>query len=191
MSEVAIANRALDILGEDHISSLSEDVKAARTLNGMFDSVRDSLLRSYVWNFAKTRIALAADATPPLGYDNRYALPVDCLRILWVATDALGKYPITDRANEENYILTNDDGPIYLCYLKQVTDTTKFDALFYETLAHVLAVRSAKKIGDLSKTQLSDIKEDLKDLLSKAVSVDATEDPPEDVEDTSWVTARV
>ena len=81
-STVDIVNIALTLLGESRITSIDDDVKAAREAKALFDHARDALIGGYNWSFAKARAQLSADATAPVfEYANAFTLPVDCLRI--------------------------------------------------------------------------------------------------------------
>ena len=84
-TEVSICSNALRKLGDDPITSLTEDTERARLCNAFYESSRDSLLRSHPWNFAITRATLAKlSSTPAYGFAYQYALPTDpyCLRVL-------------------------------------------------------------------------------------------------------------
>ena len=53
-TEVSICSNALRKLGDDPITSLTEDTERARLCNAFYNTARDSLLRSHPWNFAIT-----------------------------------------------------------------------------------------------------------------------------------------
>ena len=87
-----VHNLSLGLIGEYQV----EDTAASRALKQnllcirYYDSARDLALRSHPWNEAKKRVILvqATDETI-FGYDRRYALPTDSLRILSV-NDTIG-----------------------------------------------------------------------------------------------------
>ena len=64
-SKIDIINRALVKVGQARISSIDENSKGATSIRTVYDQVRDTLMQSYVWNFAKVRVQLAADAAAP------------------------------------------------------------------------------------------------------------------------------
>ena len=67
-SIVEIGNIALVNLGEDTITSLSDDVKAARLINRRYAPIRDAVLRAHPWNCAMARAQLASvDPAPVWG----------------------------------------------------------------------------------------------------------------------------
>ena len=84
-TEVSICANALRRLGDDPITSLTDDTERARLCNAFYTDARDAVLRSHPWNFAITRTSLAklSDA-PAYGFNYQYSLPTDpyCLRVL-------------------------------------------------------------------------------------------------------------
>ncbi len=82
-TEVSICSNALRRLGDDPITSLTDDTERARLCNSFYPDARDAVLRLHTWNFAATRASLAKLATAPAyGYANQFSLPSDCLRVL-------------------------------------------------------------------------------------------------------------
>ena len=84
-TEVSICSNALRRLGDDPITSLTDDTERARLCNAFYVPARDLVLRSHPWNFAVTRATLAQlSDTPAYEYSYQYALPNDpyCLRVL-------------------------------------------------------------------------------------------------------------
>jgi len=195
LSDVAIANRALQKLGAKRIESLTQDHPNARSINACFEIVRDAELRRYDWAFAISRASIAADATDTLfGGWNRFSLPNDYIRLLLddegdniVDWRIEGKYQ--PDGDSSLYIVTQDASPLEIRYISRVTDANAFDALFVEAFAAKLAIETCDEItGSSSK------KESLKDDYTFAIneakrlgSIERAEkDPPED----EWVAAR-
>ena len=58
-SEVQICNLALAKIGDQQITSLTENSKAGRLCNLVYEPLRDATLRAHPWNFAITRETLA------------------------------------------------------------------------------------------------------------------------------------
>ena len=84
-TEVSICSNALRRLGDDPITSLTDDSERARLCNAFYEDARDACLRSHPWNFAITRASLTQLSDSPVyGYDYQFALPTDpyCLRVL-------------------------------------------------------------------------------------------------------------
>src|SRR5690348_7455685 len=83
VSDVSIANLALQKLGAKRISSLSQDHPNARSMNAAYERTRNAELRRYDWSFAIKRDSVAADGDGPVWGDwNRYSLPNDFNRLL-------------------------------------------------------------------------------------------------------------
>lgn len=139
-SEVDICNAALDELGADAITSLTDASETAILCNRNFIPQRDFLLRSHTWNFARARQELALSAiTPSFGWLYAFALPSDFKRFICFNEDPemTIKYDI-----EGDYLLTNNTNAKIL-YIKEVTDITKFDDLFTQALVYRLAMTLA------------------------------------------------
>lgn len=140
MSDVQICNRALIRLGADTITVLTENSKEGRLCNILYNQVRKALLRSHPWNFAIGRATLAASTTAPaFGFDYSYPLPADCLRV-WQLYNSKSTYQIEGRT------LLTDDTTAKIIYIKDITDTTKFDSLFSTIFSLRLAMELSYNI---------------------------------------------
>lgn len=191
-SKVSIANRALAKLGDDRLLLLTDDTKAARTLNGMFDEVRDAELRRYRWKFALKRDALVAlSAAPPWGYAYQYPLPSDYLAMAQVNDF----YVRTGTPNAPPYqieggrILTNYEAPLKVRYVARIENTGLYDPLFVELLACKLAMESCETLTQ-SETKFTRCAQQYKDALHEAIRQDAVEKAPDELPQGSWLDAR-
>lgn len=197
-SQVEIANRALTKVGEQRILSLSDDVKAAREINSMWDIVRDAELRVRIWKFSTARDSLAALVTTPAwGYDYEYQLPSDFLRILQVGEYypgvSLSDYRNADESEwrvEGRKILTNKAAPLKIRYVSRIEDTGQWDAAFTEAFACRLAAEVAEPLTQ-SNTKRELAWQEYKQAISMAVRANAIEDPPQPIPDSEWVMARL
>lgn len=185
-SKTSIANRALVKLGQVTTADVeSENSKAAKTINSMYDTVRDAVLREHVWNFAVRRAQVAKNTnTPAYEWDHEYPYPEGCLRILEIKDKDPGQYDI-----ENNKILTDDDGPLFIKYIKQITDEGEFDSLFIEAFASRLAYESAEALTQ-SNTKKEAALVDYQRALSEARSVDAVENVGQALDESGWVSVR-
>lgn len=197
-SSVEIANRALTKLGARRILSLEDDQKEARELNSMFDIVRDKALRSNNWNFAMTRASLPALAeTPAWGFTYAYQLPADCLRVVqvndiyWVAnlTDYRTQLDVPYQI-EGRKILSNFAAPLKVRYVSRVEDTQQWDSCFAETFASLLAYETCEAITQ-SNTKKQEMFADYRANIREAKLIDAIENPPEPLADSSWLLSRI
>src|SRR5437879_11783972 len=77
-----ICNAAISHCGtRSKISSIDEGSPEANACRTHFALARDSLLRAFDWNFARITASLGALQDPPARWGEKYALPVDCLRL--------------------------------------------------------------------------------------------------------------
>lgn len=184
-SKTDIINRALSKLGEPRIANAdTANTKPARVMAGMWDNVKDAMLQSYPWKFAATRAALAADlTTPAYGWDYEYSLPSDYLAIIEIKDNP-------DYTIENGKILINEAGPLYIRYIRRITNTGQFHALFNEALASRLAYEGADEITD-SNTKKEAALRDLNLAVTQAYQIDAIEVPPEELPEDDWITARL
>ena len=174
-TEVSICSNALRKLGDDPITSLSDNTERARLCNGFYEPARDSILRSHPWNFAITRATLAQlSSTPAYGFSYQYALPTDpyCLRVLEMEyQDYIFK--IEHLAGTGRVLLT-DESTAKILYIGKITDTAQFDSLFVDTLTAKLALDLAYPITNSVKVQ-ENMFNLLQQKLSLARSVDGQE----------------
>lgn len=198
-SIIDIANRALSKLGESRITSLDDDVKAAREIKAAIYIIRDSELRDHTWHFSKKRTSLAALSTTPEGtiWAYQYQKPTDLIRVLQVGeTDPqpdVNDYRINglrDWELEGSVILSNSQAPLFLRYVYRVEDTTLFDASFVEVLSTRVAFELCTAI-----TQSQAIKETLAKeyqmAMYKAILNNSVELPPQSIPDDTWVIGRL
>jgi len=183
-SEISICNDALIILGEDPITALTEDSKAGRLCNQFYASTRDALIRRHLWNFAMERVELAALSTAPLfGFTSQYQLPSDFLRLVRLEDDLM-PYKI------EGQTIQVSDSSLKIVYLKQITDPNLFDELFREALSANLAWKMARPLTDSTST-VEEAKQNFKDAMSEARTMDAMENFPDNIEADTWELSRL
>lgn len=183
-SKTQIANRALSKLGEPRISNIDTvDTKAANTMRFMYDEVRDALLTSYPWNFAMKRVQLAKDATAPSwGYSNRFRVPSDFLSLYKIKNDP-------DYRIERKYILTDEGAPLKILYIARIENSGEFDPLFVEAFASRLAYEGCEQITQ-SNTKKQLLGQEFREMIKEAYASDAIQDPPQRIQDDTWLLAR-
>lgn len=183
---VGINNVGLVRLGAARITALTDTSKAAVACNAQYELSRDSVLMEYEWRDAKKRTTLAADTTAPNhGYDYRYALPNDCLRLLEVA-DGI------EHVVEGGYILTDEPDGLDILYIKQIVNPAEFHN------PHLVQAVALKIAADIcyhitqSKTLKEVIEQEYSAALMKAKMKDAlmgtVDDEDEDAREGSWAT---
>lgn len=158
---------------------------------------RDDLLRRHPWNFAMTRARLAQLATAPaFEFSCAYTIPPDCLRVVSVHdSDAGGgdlEYKIEglDQGDDGyvNAVLTNATA-CYLRYVRQVTNPSLMTTTFRQVLILRLAMIFATGIANSSSLR-DRLKEDMRDAMRQAASIDGIEDFPDRLPEGSWATSR-
>jgi hypothetical protein len=166
----------------------TEDVKAAKVIRYMWDSIRDATLQAYPWNFAIARTSIAEDASAPeFGWNAQYSLPADCLTPLSVQTeDAID----LDYRIEGGKILTDEESVVYLKYIYRVEDTGVYTALFNEALATRLAYEACEELtqSDAKKQILA---AELRNMIDLAYRSDAIEQPRDDLPEDDWLSVRL
>ncbi len=189
VSNVSVCNKALILLGEDIISSLSDDTKAAIQCGNIYEHTRDAMLRKHPWNFAVKRVALSQSTTAPVwGFDYSYTLPVDCLRVLFVENEDIypfkleGRFVVTDNGS--------DSSTINIKYISRIIDPSQWDTLFVDLLSSRLAYELAIPLTDL-KQRRDDMKDLYLERLADVQAVDAQEETSDQVPDGSWADSRL
>lgn len=187
-SKVEIANRALQLLGAKRITSLTEDSRNARAINAAFEPVKLAELRKHQWSFAIKRAQIAEDTTTPLFTKAAsYTLPADFIAL--ANKDPEDNFNTDDWQIEGRSIVTNDDGPLEIRYVADVTDVNQMDPLFREVLASKLAEQLCEEITQ-SNTKIQTAMQVYEQNITAAKKANAIErvsqEPPEDV----WLTCR-
>lgn len=148
-SDVQIANRALSKLGDKTIVSLTENSNQGRALNECYVLVRQNEIRRHPWHFAKKRASLAASVdTPEFDFEYQYTLPSDCLRVLmpFSGSESVQADNRVDWKIEGRNILSNQEGPLLISYLADITDPNQFDVAFIDVFASRLAMEVAMRL---------------------------------------------
>jgi hypothetical protein len=162
---------------------LDDESKAGLICKERYYLLRDEVLRTHPWKFAKKRVSLALlDETPVFGYDYAYQLPTDCLRVLG------SEYADTEFKVEGRKVLTNET-TMYLSYVSRIEDVSQYDAEFCEALACRIAADIAYAItnnASLTETMMKVYREKL----AEARSVSAMEGTPDNLVVDDWINAR-
>ena len=191
-SNVSIANRALTKLGDDRILLLTDETKAARTINSMFFDVRDAEIRRYNWKFAIKRTSLSALVEAPLwGYLYQYPLPSDFIGLVQV-----NEYYVRSMTKQKapwsvegGSILTDFEAPLLLKYRARIENPALFDPLFVEVFACKLAMEACETLTQ-SSTKYQAATESYKFALQEASRQDAIENPPDEFPWGTWLDSR-
>lgn len=182
-STVALCNRALALIGEEPVLSLSDDAEPARRCALLYPETRDAVLRAHPWNAATARTALAPLAeAPAFGFAAQYRLPFDCLRVLGMA-DRRSRFRVEGRR-----LLTDADDAA-IVYVRRLADPAAFDALLADAVAARLAHDMAYALAG-SAALAGRMWELYVRKLAEARKADAQEGGAERLEADAWLDAR-
>lgn len=187
LSQVRVANLALQKLGAAEIVSMDEDTRERRAISRCYTMLRDRELRAHNWNFSIKRAVLAPSSVAPLfEFAKAFPLPADCLRPLPPARDV--DWTIEYHEGSK-HILTNEGTVIYLRYVSRVTDETQFDPLFADMLACKIAWHCCEEITQ-SNQKKADIEREYDKAKADAKRINAFEQATPQESEPPWLTAR-
>lgn len=168
-SKIEICNLAVQNLGGNYITSLSEGSEVAIECNLRYDTARRALLGMHLWNFATRRAALNRDtSTPAFNYSYQFTLPSDFLYMVMTGTEeasqgSLGIYTplnptitgfmgrnLTDKYRIESASdglkLLSNSSDVNIIYIADITDTNLFSPTFTDLMARYLSMLIAYKV---------------------------------------------
>lgn len=187
ISQIRVANLALQKLGATEIVSMDEDTRERRAISRCYTMLRDRELRAHNWNFSIKRKILAPSSVAPLfEFAKAFPLPADCLRPLPPSRDV--DWTIEYHEGSK-HILTNEGTVIYLRYVSRITDETQFDPLFADMLACKIAWHCCEEITQ-SNQKKADIEREYKDAKAEAKRTNAFEQATPQEPEPPWLTAR-
>lgn len=184
-SAVSICSNALLELGAQPISSLAEANDRARIAANLYESVRDSVLRSHPWNCAVKRVVLAPDVeVPAFDYPAYFLLPGDHLRTLQVGEDgARPAYRV------ESGKIAAFGTVLPLRYIWRNENEASWDTMLVDAMTLTMAARMA--YGITKSASMAELREKLRrDFMKQCRAVDGQEDPPETLGDERLLNAR-
>jgi hypothetical protein len=184
-SDVSICSNALLLLGAKTISSFDENNDRARLASNLFESVRDSTLRSHPWNCAIRRVALAPDvAVPAFDWDFQFTLPSDFMRVL-----SVGEAGAEIEFKIEDGKLLCDDNPALLRYVYRNTNPATWDDMLVRGME--LAMAEAMAYGITQSATLRDsMRDELARHMKQARAVDGQDDTPDTLGDSPLLNSR-
>lgn len=187
LSAVEICNSALHKLGASRISSLSDSSKAAIVCNDQYNRLRKEVLRSHPWNFAKTYTSLAKTINTPVWeqWSAEFLLPSDVLRVL--ESDLPPDAPWEKGYNADgNSVIFCQADSLKIAYIKDITNTTLFDANFDEALALRIAADISYALVQ-SQTVQRNMFSLYEKFIATAMSFDAQEHSDQRVISDEWL----
>lgn len=183
-SKVEIINRALQLIGEEAISSLNDDSDRARAMNRIYDAELRAELRAHPWNCALKQAQLASSEDEPLfDFDYMFQLPSDFVRLLPQNT-------VTDWKVVGRKIYANDSGPLEIWYVYEITDPNEMDALLVAAFEARLARQVAPRLSN-SSTMTERAAQAYKDAIAEARRTNAFENVSGERPEDEWILARL
>lgn len=181
-SPIEITNLALSRLGAAPVASFNDADAIQYSLQQVYDKCRKFLLRQNYWNFAIKRQRLLRSALPPeFEYKNKFALPSDFLRLVFVYNNKYYKL-------ERGFILT-DANEVYLKYVFDNTDTYTYTEDFIECLSNKIALDISYSVTRDVQVMRS-IAPIFEDSLIRAKAADSSEDPTDRLINNSRLLSR-
>lgn len=207
VSVVGIVNLALQRIGaKGRITSMTatDDPNAIKA-NTVWEMIRDEVLEEIKPKFATVRVPLAQNATDPANediYEFAYTMPADYLCLAdgskddpAISPDGVKPYVIeTLSAADEtlclmtNYDTTETDAPLYLTYVKRVTNPGRFSPAFINAVADRMGAELCLSVAE-SVTKFGAMMERYKISLRRAKAANRAQDYQDDKGSDSWETA--
>lgn len=191
--DVGICNLALNhLLVTDLITNVdTEDSMAALACRTHWKPVLKEVLRAFPWRFALTRFNTGGPSEsdkPAFGWEYAYKLPQDCVRVVKVfdSSEGLLNGPGT-WAKEGGCILSNEEGPLNILYVRLEENADLFDASFGNALSYRLAAAIAPAVGEAK--QRAACMDTYLGLIGVARSVDSTEASQPERQRSNWVSS--
>ncbi len=197
---VDICNLALTELKINPISALDEVGSAVAALcNRHYDIRRKALLRSHIWNFAKTEALLNLSANgSSFSYANVYPLVKTYLRLIsigdvfvWGKNELYDIRSVNISGTFKKCIVIDNVGAatLEILYIRNVVSVTEFDPLF--TLLFKLELANDIAPGlTLKPSVRQSINTGLADARLQARSIDGQERPPVRIQNSKFINAR-
>lgn len=160
VSKIDICNLALAHLGQEGISSLTQDDERARRIHLFYEPVKAEVLRTHNWAFALVRepLVLLEDPSAPT-YPYLYQYPADGLFVRKVFAGESGRKPfefkeVYRRRINQRAIQTPAPQAVAE-YTRDVQDATQFDPAFVKAFSLALAADLALTLtGDEGLSRL-------------------------------------
>ncbi len=191
-SNIDIANAALRLAGGSRITDLDQDGKSAAVTRDLIFEVRDELLGSANWHFARSRQKLSRDSTAPIsGYSYAYTLPADWIKTREVYDNDADAGSVDFQEEDHNGVgsIMASAEDLYLVYTKEVIDPNRMTSLFRSAWEAALGQRISPSIAN-SNTKFVNLDGLAQRLLIKAQSSDAQGGVPRPKPAGSWVNSR-
>ena len=197
MADIDVIERAMIKIGEPSITNYRQSPNGT-AWGIVYEDKRKALLSSNFWRFAITRAVLAPvdEELYTNQFNYAFELPSDCL-LLMQAGEFYKRPNVSDNivSSDENYsvegsrILSKSGNKIYIKYIRDVTDDSKWSRMFYEALISWIAAEMCPKTKQGVQMRES-LNREFERFEAKAVENNEVQKDTETLPDNSWVSAR-
>ena len=160
LSQLQICNLALNHLGMNSVSALTDDNPSVDACNVFYEPVRDDVFRELKWPFATIQAVLTTTSATIVGWDYVYTYPANAVTVWSVYNEAT-----VDRKDEQEFevllsdetstgakIICTNTADAYADYTFKTSDTSVYDTKFVFALSYKLAATMAHMlIGSAEK----------------------------------------
>jgi hypothetical protein len=138
----ALQRGLLESLEYEQLQNIHAQKEAVACIR-YFAGIRDELLQTYPWVFARKDEPLAELSEPLKGWRFSYALPAGCMRPLQL----IWRKRTVAKWEEAGNVIGCEYRPVSLRYTAKITDTTKWSPQFQEALCLKLAADIALSVN--------------------------------------------
>ena len=194
---IKILNRVLIKLGENPIADWQQTPYGPK-LQAIYNDMLPALISAYPWRFALKRAVIAKSSEVPAGVQFKYSfpLPSDCLQLYQVyasyktPNNSNYIYMSDERYTEENgAILCNSEGNLFIRYVYNNTETSKFPLTFREALICKIAAEFSTTPKNSANTKQI-FEQEFAYWINQAMANNNIADDSESMPDGSWVSVR-
>lgn len=186
VTKTYIANLALRLIGTERINDITDDSPSADIVNDVWEVARLEALSSHEWRFASKVAYLQRGTDPDYGYDYRYQVPADFVRLNAVYSDAAMTSAVRDYELREGYIHAGYEA-IYLDYVGDNNTPGSWPAWFVSYMAAVIAMHMSSTQKSTSETERVEKLADKR--LAQARMLDSTQQPVRKPPPGTWIRA--
>lgn len=195
-NQLSLFNKALLLMGERSLASLSEEREPRRRLDEVWDNggAVKTCLEQGQWNFAMRSVQIDYDTSidPGFGYQRAFEKPTDWVLTSAVCADEFFRVPLLDYWDESGYMYADLD-TIYVRYVSNHAtyglDMGKWPESFREYVEEFLCSKVVLAVTEDENKEAASLKRLRKKLLtakSRAAMAEPTAFPAQG----GWTSAR-
>jgi hypothetical protein len=190
-----IYNRALQILGQDHLNSVTDDsIRKVKLDVALSSGLVESLLEDTGWHWAVTsaKVQVNPSLEPEWGLKNVFDKPDNMQRIDGVFADEYMKVPLKEYKEEGAYIYS-DYNEMYIQFVSRayLSDPASWPVHFTRLVSATMA-RDVSRLKVFGKTarEIEEIRLIFKEAEAESKNIDVMQAPPRIISEGSWVSSR-